>query len=188
MSPNSTDRQTVGYSGFIGMILILVYFLWKLPTGKNIPVLCKDCAQLLIYTGNFTLKFIFIQTSAYSSHASSAVRFKLRYKNLALTHFVFNLILIFYKVAITMMNRRLLRRSPKSAPYWVVRMMKNKILNSLSSPRRKLLAEIQLKEVGLTNEIYMGEFYEVGLSYHIYLKLILKCLKSISSGFHKVNY
>jgi hypothetical protein len=38
MKPQSTDRITIGYLGFFGMAFILIYFLWKLPTGKNIPV------------------------------------------------------------------------------------------------------------------------------------------------------
>lgn len=46
-----------------------------------------------------------------------------------------------------MMNRRLLQRSPKSAPYWVRRMVNNKILDTLS-PRREMLTEIELNQVG----------------------------------------
>ncbi|KAI9557085.1 hypothetical protein GHT06_016883 [Daphnia sinensis] len=101
MSPNSIDRQTIGYSGFIGMILILVIFLWKLPTGKNVPVLLVTHLVLLLQCGS--------------------------------------------NCAVTMMNRRLLQRSPKSAPNWVRRLMNNRISDTLSS-RRDILAGIELNQ------------------------------------------
>nr|CAH0110665.1 unnamed protein product [Daphnia galeata] len=52
MKPQSTDRITIGYLGFFGMAFILIYFLWKLPTGKNIPVVVITHATLLLLCGS----------------------------------------------------------------------------------------------------------------------------------------
>ena len=41
IKPDSTDRKIIGYFGFLSMILIMIYFLWKLPAGKNIPIVGK---------------------------------------------------------------------------------------------------------------------------------------------------
>ncbi|XP_046645059.1 neuronal acetylcholine receptor subunit alpha-2-like isoform X1 [Daphnia pulicaria] len=59
MRPQSTDRMTIAYSCSFGMIFIFIYFLWKLPTGKNIPIVVITHSTLLLLCGlNYVITMI----------------------------------------------------------------------------------------------------------------------------------
>ncbi len=75
------------------MIFIFIYFLWKLPTGKNIPIVgkylnAKNSYKLLIFS---------CHNSDHSFHAFITMRFKLWYE---VINFFVNELLIYFQISI----------------------------------------------------------------------------------------